>query len=48
MYEYVARTFCGRLIEQYGQHSDYFDLRHNWPHPIEFNGTLPLVLQQLA
>jgi hypothetical protein len=42
------RTFCGRLIEQYAQHSDYFDPCHDWPHPIEFNVTIPLVLQQLA
>ena len=44
----MARTFCGRLIEQYAQHSDHFGPCHDWPHPIEFNVTIPLVLQQLA
>jgi hypothetical protein len=46
--QFVARTFCGRLIEQYAQHTDYFDPCHDWPHPIELNGNIPLVLQQLA
>ena len=31
--QFVARTFCGRLIDQYAKHTDYFDPCHDWPHP---------------
>ena len=46
--QFVVRTFCGRLIDQYAKHTDYFDPCHDWPHPIELNGNIPLVLQQLT
>ena len=34
---YVARAFCGRLIEQHQQHATYFDPSRDWPQPIVMN-----------
>jgi len=45
---FVARTFCGRLIEKHAQDTEYFDPGRDWPHPIEGHGNIPLVLQQLS
>jgi len=45
---FVARTFCGRLIEQHAHDTEYFDPCQDWPHPIEGHGNIPLVLQQLS
>ena len=45
---FVARAFCGRLIEQYAKDTEYFNPCQDWPHPIEGHGNIPLVLQQLS
>ena len=36
---FVARTFCGRLIEQHAHDTEYFDPCQDWPHPMEVMGT---------
>ena len=44
---FVARTFCGRLIEKHAQNTEYFDPGRDWPHPIG-HVNIPLDLQQLS
>ena len=46
-------TICSLYIlwsanGQYAEHTDCFDPCQDWPHPIELNGNIPLVLQQLT
>ena len=45
---FVARTFCGRLIEKHAHNTEYFDPGRGWPHPIEGHVNIPLDLQQLS
>ena len=45
---FVARTFCGRLIEKHAQDTEYFDPGRDWPQPIEGHVNIPLDLQQLS
>ena len=45
---FVARAFCGRLIEKHAQDTEHFDPGRDWPHPREGHGNIPLVLQQLS
>ena len=44
----VAQAFCGRLLVQQLETARYFDPSNDWPQPIEFNPTLPVLLEQLA
>ena len=44
---FVARTFCGRLIEKHAHNTEYFDPGRDWPHPLEGHMNIPLDLQQL-
>ena len=45
---FLARTFCGHLIEKYAQETEYFDPGRNWPHPTEEHVNIQLDLQQLS
>ena len=38
---FVARTFCGRLLEKHAQDTEYFDPGRDWPHPIEGHVNIP-------
>ena len=44
---FVARTFCGRLIEQYAKDTDYFNPCQDWPHPMEVNAWQRLLSKPL-
>ena len=44
----VARTFCGRLLDQYLTTMGYFDPAQDWPKPIEANMAMAVVLEELA
>ena len=44
----IARTFCGRLLDQQLKTVSYFDPARDWPKPIELNTAMPIVLEELA
>ena len=44
----IARTFCGRLLDQQLKTMSYFDPAQDWPKPIELNTAIPVVLEELA
>ena len=44
----IARTFCGKLLDQYLKTIGYFDPAQDWPRPIDENMTMAVVLEELA
>ena len=44
---FVARAFCGRLIEQYAKDTEYFNPCQDWPHPMEVNACQRLLSKPL-
>ena len=44
----VARTFCGKLLNQYLANMSYFNPADDWPRPIEANMTIAIVLEEMA
>ena len=44
----IARTFCGRLLDQYLKTMSYFDPAKAWPKPIEDYASMTVVWEKLA
>ena len=44
----IARTFCGRLLDQYLKTMSYFDPAKDWPKPIEDYVSMTVVWEELA
>ena len=44
----IARTFCGRLLDQYLKTMSYFDPAKDWPKPIEDYVSMAVVWEELA
>ena len=44
----IARTFCGRLLDQDLKSMNYFVPAQDWPKPIEANMSMAVVLEELA
>ena len=44
----IARTFCGRLLDQYLKTMSYFDPAQDWPKPIEEHVSMAVVWEELA
>ena len=44
----IARTFCGRLLDQYLKTMSYFDPAQDWPKPIEDHVSMAVVWEELA